>query len=90
MIGADPEIPERIVPDRIGVKVPQFSFNRLAGADPTLGKTGLRRVAWTLPGLRRVAWTLPSLRRVAWTLPRCTPLHLLTVCIFRRGHDLHR
>lgn len=37
MIGADPDVPPRSVIKHVGVKVPQFSFNRLAGADPTLG-----------------------------------------------------
>lgn len=31
------EIPERLTTDRVGVKVPKFSFSRLRGADFTLG-----------------------------------------------------
>eukprot|EP00051_Salpingoeca_urceolata_P006417 m.84922 g.84922 ORF g.84922 m.84922 type:complete len:2136 (+) comp14823_c0_seq1:208-6615(+) len=36
MLGMKPTIPQRRAKN-IGVKVPQFSFNRLAGSDPTLG-----------------------------------------------------
>lgn len=37
MVGADVHVPEVPSLDLVGVKVPQFSFNRLPSADPTLG-----------------------------------------------------
>lgn len=38
MLGLPVEVPDTSVPpDYVGVKVPQFSFSRLSGADPVLG-----------------------------------------------------
>ena len=37
MIGVDPQVGKKPPLHHVGVKVPQFSFSRLAGADPTLG-----------------------------------------------------
>ena len=37
MVGAPYDIPEVGELEHVGVKVPQFSFNRLPSADPTLG-----------------------------------------------------
>lgn len=79
MVGLDPRVPERKDPGHVGVKVPQFSFSRLAGADPTLGVDMISTGEVACFGHTREEAYLKAVQATTFRLPKAGGKVLLSI-----------
>lgn len=79
MVGADPQVPPLERAKHVGVKVAQFSFNRLAGADPTLGVDMISTGEVACFGSTCEEAYLKALIATSFTLPRAKGNVLLSI-----------
>ena len=69
MIGVDPKVGKKPVLQHVGVKVPQFSFSRLAGADPTVGVDMISTGEVACFGLTKEEAYLKAMQATTFVLP---------------------